>query len=680
MKKGKKPDFAGWVTKNDIRCSDGVIIKEDAFQHNDGQFVPLVYNHNHKDITAVVGKILLKNKPGGVYGYGYFNNSPNAEVAKDILQHGDISHMSIAANHVKRQAGNVIHGNIWEVSLVLSAANPGARIAEVKHSDETGENFILYTDCVLHSTEYLDDDDEIIHGSVDPDDEKEVDKEESETKNEAEKLGKQVAESLTDKELSEIVQMCRDLVGGEVSDEKLLESMTEEDFSKVTEKIMQQLGSTKEEPEDEEGKEDVEHMQTNLFENQDEMTVRDAMKNHAQLMDDVLETAKAIGSLRDAMIQHGVDATIQEFRMGYIHHEDAIMHGVTDSGNAIDTLQHSSITTIESLWTKEPINMTPTNIYPEEDDVIDAILGGCTKTPKHTVMSRHADLTTPEARALGYIKGDEKIEDHWGTIERQTHPTTIYKYQTVHNDDLIDIDWNVIDYMTFTGKKLWRYEAARAIIIGDGRPVGNRQKINEKCIIPIIKEDPFFKTDVGGVNASNFIEKVITHMAVDYKGTGTPIMLSDKTLIAAVRLQKGTDGHYLLPGGIMSKSTLADICGVKRILEPDFLIGTGLTIIVNLADYEMATPDRGKQKSYSDFNLKFNEHEFLTEGRFAGALVQARSALVLKSDTVTNSKYTEAEGVTAENFGSGVYYTRFVNVYDLATEYKPHTTYYTKVA
>jgi HK97 family phage prohead protease len=159
-------DFAGWVTKNDIKCSDGVTIKHDAFKDNDGQQVPLVWNHDYNSPGNVLGHMLLQNQEQGVYGFGYFNETEDAKHAKELVKHGDISSMSIGARKIKRSGENVIHGSIYEVSLVLAAANPGAMIESVMQHSENGdeeEGATIWTGTLIHSY-----DDIIEHKTADP--------------------------------------------------------------------------------------------------------------------------------------------------------------------------------------------------------------------------------------------------------------------------------------------------------------------------------------------------------------------------------------------------------------------------------------------------------------------------------------------------------------------------------
>lgn len=656
-------DFSGWVTKNDILCSDGVVIKNGAFANHHNKKVPLVWNHNHEDPEAVLGHVILHSRDEGIYGYGFFNDTDEGERVKKLVGHGDIASMSIAANKVRKASNrrDVIHGNIYEVSLVLSGANPGAMIDNIiQHSDSDEESMIIYTDNLIHAAYYPDD----AFETEDKENTEEMKHSEEEIlhaeEQAAQDLANEIQSALTDDELKLVYKKAKELAGKDVPDEELMDALDDSKQEELTDYIMELLGSDEDDEENTKEETDVRH---NVFDSQ-EMT-DEGLLQHSMLMDNILEEAKACGSLKGAMKKLDVNVTITD-----------LMHGISEYDE--DTLLHSTIQTVDELLTVETFNNAPTNIKPEKDDVVNLILSGVTSTPKHTVRSRFADLTTDEARARGYIKGDEKIEEYLGTLQRVTYPQTIYKYQTIDNDDLIDIDWDVIGYLREEAKTMWRYELARAIIIGDGRVVGDRQRIKPENIRPIMYDDDFYTTKVGGLTVSNFLDKVVEAMAVSYKGNGTPIMFADKLLIARVKLQKATDGHYLFGNLPATTATLADLCGVKQIVEPDFMIGKGQVLIVSLKDYELAAPNKGKGQTYEDFDLKFNLHEYLMEGRCAGALVQPQAAIAFKAEEVTAETYTKASGVTEDNFASGTYYYKFGHVYKLASEFRANTTYYTK--
>lgn len=670
-------DFSGWVTKNDILCSDGVVIKQNAFKDNHNRKVPLVWNHNHNDSSAVVGHILLQSRDKGVYGYGFFNNSDKALDAKEAVQHGDIVAMSIAANGVQKAPNrrDVLHGNIFEVSLVFAGANPGAMIDNiVMHSDQNGlDEIILYTDCIIHSAINPDDIDpeededeyEYGEGYQEMDDEADYQEEDEEEMNYNveqldEELVNEVAASLTEDELEAVYDFTRGMVGEDVPDEELMESLTEEQQEAVADFIQEILESDDDEEDyaDYEEDEDVRH---NAFANQ---LQEDAVLMHSQLCADILADARRNGSLKEAMVQHEVSSTVED-----------LMHGIT--GYEGGTLQHG-VSTVDDLLTVETFEGAPINIKPEQTSIVDEILSDVKSTPKHTVRGRWADLTTEEARAKGYIKGNQKVEEIFGTLQRVTHPQTIYKKQSIDNDDLIDIDWDIISYLKAEMKEMWRYEVARDIFMSDGRLSSSADKVKETCIRPIMTDDPLFVTTIGSVTANNFLEKVITAMAVDYKGTGTPKAYADRVLIAQIRLLKASDGHFLWGDRPLSKADLADLIGVSKIVEPDFMLNTSKAVIVNLKDYELAAPNKGKSQSYEDFDIDFNKHKYLLEGRCAGALNTPKAALVFTAEAINAESYTQTTVPNEAAFKAGTFYILFAGVYVKAPAYNSQFVYYTK--
>ena len=576
-------DFSGWVTKNDIQCSDGVIIRHGAFLQNNNKKVPLVWQHNHKDVGNVLGHILLQSRDNGVYGYGYFNGSESAKEAKELVEHGDITAMSIGANKVKRKNGrDVIHGNIYEVSLVLAGANPGALIDSViKHSDdgEDEESIILFTDNIIHSAINPDDEfeeEEIEHADEDIDE------------NELENLIQDISKTFTNEELEAIGDFAMSLAPEGTKPEDLMQALSDDQIEQVSDFILQMLNDS------DEAEEEEEEVKQNVFSNQNpEETL-----THADLAADILADAQSCGSLRQAFTEHK---------------NEMLKHGIE---------------TIDDLLTVETTTGAPGFIRPEEPSMVDKILASVKTTPRHTVRGRWADITNEEARARGYIKGKEKVEEKFSTWNRETHPQTVYKKQSLDNDDIIDItDFNVVSWLRGEMRDMLRYELARAVFLDDGRLSSSPDKIKTDKIRPIVEDEDEFVTTINSVTAETFIETVLKNKPLHYKGTGQPSLYMDESFLTDIKLLKATDGRYLF-GDILSNQTLAGKLGVKEIVTPDFLSGKGIAIMVNLTDYEMACPLKGKSKSYEDFDIDFNKHKYLIETRVAGALNTPKSAIV----------------------------------------------------
>ena len=580
----KDYDFSGWVTKNDTQCSDGVIIRQGAFLENDQKKVPLVWQHNHADIDNVLGHVILHSRDKGVYGYGFFNSSDKAQTAKELVQHGDISAMSIAANKVKRKNGrDVVHGNIYEVSLVLAGANPGALIDSViKHSDEgeDEESAVIFTDNIIHSALNPDDldDEEIEHA------------EEEETNEDGlESLIKDISETFTDEELEHIGNYAMSLAPKGTKKEDLINVLTEEQLEQVSDHIQQMLNDDSDEEEEEE-----EEVKQNVFSTQKpEETL-----THADLAADILADAESCGSLRQSFANHK---------------DEMLEHGIE---------------TIDDLLTVEVTTGAPGFIRPEEPSMVDKILSSVNTTPRHTVRGRWADITTEEARARGYIKGNEKVEEKFSTWNRETYPQTVYKKQSLDNDDIIDItDFDIVIWLRGEMREMLRYELARAVFLDDGRISSSADKIKTDKIRPIVEDEDEFVTTINSVTAETFIETVLKNKPLHYKGTGQPSLYMDESLLVEIQLLKGTGNRYLF-GDILSRQALAAKLGVKEIVTPEFMSGKGIAVMVNLKDYEMACPAKGKAKTYEDFDIDFNKHKYLIETRVAGALNTPKSAIV----------------------------------------------------
>ena len=586
MKTKRNYDFAGWVTKNDIRCTDGVVIRHGAFAECNNKKVPLVWDHDRKEISNVMGHIVLQHRDQGTYGYGYFNNTEKAKIAKELVQHGDITAMSIGANRVKRTKTNdVIHGNIYEVSLVLGGANPGAVIESViKHSDdqdgEPEETAIIYTDCIIHSADY-------------PDEEEEFDDSDLEhADDELQSIADGLVKELTEDQQKKIIDYAKSLAPDAKSSKELVQSISEEDMGKLSDYIEKIITD-----------EEEQEVKQNAFNKQN----KEETLTHSDLLDIVLGDVENCGTLTNAFIQHK---------------DEMLEHGITN---------------IDELLTVETTTGAPGWIRPEEPTMVDKILNSVYSTPRKTVKGRWADITGKEARARGYIKGNEKFEEAFETWNRETHPQTIYKKQSLDNDDIIDItDFDVVMWLKAEMREMLRYEIARCIFIPDGRLSTSPDKVKEDRIRPITTDSDKFVTYTYEVTAAKFLETALKAKAASYKGAkGQPSLYMDEQFLIEIQLLKAEDGRYLF-GDILSREALASKLGVKEIVTPDFLSGTGTTVMVNLKDYELASPNKGKNQYHEQFDIDYNKHKYLNEGRMAGALNWPKCALVFTTKDKTN--------------------------------------------
>lgn len=543
----RKYDFAGWVTKNDIRCSDGVVIRHGAFRDNDGKKVPLVWQHNHSDPTNVLGHIVLEHRDEGTYGYGYFNETDSAEHAKTMVKHGDIDSMSIGARKIKKKAQDVIHGMIYEVSLVLSGANPGAVILEHSDSfdDEYDDTSIIYTPLKLEHSEEEED-------------------------------------NMDTKELE--LEHAEKTVGD------VLNTFSEEQMNALEIIVAQTI-------EELQGGTSVKH---SVFDNED--TLEHSFNEGALLhMDfqDVMESAQKLGSLK-AGIQHTAG-------------DDQILHGITN---------------IELLFPDAHLLDKTPQIKKDDNTGAIEILNATTKSPFSRLKTRYADFTEEEARARGYIKGAQKLEQIFSIAQRETTPQTVYKKQKLDRDDIVDItDFDVVAFINMEMDMMLREELGRAILVGDGRLVSSPDKIKEDKIRPIISDDALYTIKKEFTDEKDLAENVVLGM-IDYKGSGAPTGYIDPTLLAKYRLQKGTDGRWL-SGHILSNQEVASELGVSKLVPTTLMEGKGL-LVVNLSDYTVGSTKGGEVTTFEDFDIDFNQHKYLIETRLCGALTKLHSAIHFK--------------------------------------------------
>ena len=591
MNKNPKYDFAGWVTKNDILCSDGVTIRHDAFKDNHGEKVPLVWNHDYNTPTNVLGHVLLENHKTGVYGYGHFNDTQEAKNTKELINHGDIVSMSIGARKIKRDGKNITHGRIYEVSLVLAAANPGATIDTViKHSDEGDvESGIIYPGTMIHSSEDVLSDPEMSDESLEH-------KNDGGDKDMADKTVGEILEELTEEQQAAV----------QILLEAQAEEYEDEDYDDEDDEDEEDDDNDDNEPE---GDDEMKH---NVFNKSDKSAKEDTIRHQAS---EGLYRAMTSGA---SSLKQTLASTMDE---------DMLEHGI----NSIEMLFP------EATYSNgnQPI------LYKDPNTSYKFILDNVSKSPFSRVKTLIADVTESEARAKGYITGTLKKEEFFSLIKRSTTPTTVYKKQSIDRDDLVDItDFNVVAFMNREMRMMLEEEIARAIIVGDGRDISAADKINEQNIRPIISDHEFFTIHKQYTSAADFTEILVRAMT-EYRGSGVATMFIDPVLLADIKLLKGTDGRYL-HGDIPSTAQVANRFGVERVIPTTFMAGKG-ALVVNLKDYSLGATNGGQITNFDDFDIDFNQHKYLIETRLSGALTLPKSAIHL-SATVTT-------GATDENAG-----------------------------
>ena len=575
--KNKKYDFAGYVTKNDLKCLDGLVIKQDAFAHQDNASVPLVWQHSHDSLENVLGHMILENRKDGVYGYGYLNKTDMGVKAKELIRHGDINSMSIWANGLKRRANDVLHGVIREISLVLAGANPGAKIdfVSLEHgaSDENSLEALIWTDTIIHSSDVLD---ELLNAEY------EVDEELDELEDENEIDEDTVVEHSAGKPtVKEVMSTMTELQQNAVA--TLIEALIEENDS---------VGHS--------ATEEDNPLKTNLFNNED---------NTSQ--------ATTINEL-----QHSVFSTMYNDKLSLkealeAHKDEFIEHGIIN---------------MELLFPEAQYVGDKPYVYADQNTAYEHILGKVKKVPFARLKNLIADFTADDARALGYKKGDKKIDQVFKLYGRETYPQTVYKKQSYDRDDVIDI--TEIDLINFTKaemRMMLNRELARAILVGDGRATGSANKINQDKIRPVITDDEFYTIKKTYTGVADIIEAVITAMA-DYRGNGTPDLYMHPTLIAKLRLLKAVDGRYLF-GDIPSAQSIAARLGVNSVVPTTFLAEDAF-LVTNLADYSLGANQGGQVTTFDDFDIDFNKLKYLIETRVSGSLMVPKSAIYFTLTTV----------------------------------------------
>ena len=600
MSKHPEYDFAGYVTRNDTRCTDGVIIRHGAFAGNDGQKVPLVWSHDHSNPDNIIGHVLLHNANDGVYGQGFFNGTPSAQQAKELVQHGDIWSMSIGANRIKRTPSNdVIHGNIYEVSLVVAGANPGAVITEVlQHSQnpEEGETIIMESNELIHSSQ------DVLVGqeriSL-------FDRIQHADEGEATDIVDDVLSTLTPDQQEAVAILV------EASTDSALENFENqvaENFDAAVEdqvdSILEELANSDDEEEIEQSALGGNTMHYNAFQNVSNNT--DELRHS---LEDALATAKDSG--------RKLSQVLTEFEHG-------------------DTLKHS-MNNLDLLFPDHALQGGIQVLY-SPNTATEHILSRVTKVPTAFVKSLMTDLTNltdEQLRAKGYIKGKEKKEQIIGFLSRKTDPQTIYKKQSIDRDDLIDISQQ-LDVAAFFRQEMrikLNDEIAQAIMVSDGRETGSEDKIKEDKIRPISKDDDFYTIKAKyNPNAMLDVFEIVAEQKTKMLGSGTPTLYVNPLFLTKLRFLRNKNGNWVFGGQQpATKEYLASLMGVADIVESNFIKEQEM-IMVNLADYQIGTNKGGEVNTFEDFDIDFNKHKYLIETRLSGALVRAKAAVYFTPD------------------------------------------------
>ena len=578
----KKYDFSGWATRNDLRCTDGRVIRRDAFKVNDGQEVPLIYNHQHDSVFDILGYAILHNDTSGVRAECYLNDTDQGRAAKEVVNHGDVKSLSIYANKLVQNGSDVIHGDIKEVSLVIAGANPGAYIDDYAFAHSDGDEFEAYI-CtgmpieIYHSDE-PDDQNELMH-SDDKKEEKEVaDENKKAEENEGGETIAEIFNTLNEKQKTAVYAMIGSVIGEDAGhgDEE------GEDFS-------------------EGGDNEMKH---NIFE-QDEMNQGRVLTHSEEAT--ILKDMEQYGSLKKSFLAHAAEYGIEQ--IDWLFPEDKNING-DGAPQFVD---------IKTDW-------------------VPVVLNGVHHTPYSRVKMMFADISDDkeELRAKGYVKGDRKEEEVISLLRRRIDPQTIYKKQEFDRDDIIDItSFDVVAWIKREMRMKLDQEIARAILIGDGRLVSDRFKIKEDHIIPIIHDDDFYTIKYTVKPAQNEnVAHAIINSAVrarkQYRGSGNPIFFTSEDYLADMMLLEDTTGHRLYK----TETELASAMRVNRIVTLPFdgAFDDMYGFAVNLTDYNVGADKGGAVSMFDDFDIHYNQYYYLIETRISGALTVPYSAYVLKKN------------------------------------------------
>jgi hypothetical protein len=635
-------DFSGWATKNDIRCTDGRTIRQDAFKDNDGQIVPLVWGHVHDDPTNVLGHALLVNKPEGVRAYGKFNDTEKAQHAKSAVMNRDVTSLSIYANKLKQKGGDVLHGDIKEVSLVLAGANIGAFIdvPYIEHGDDNDP-----FEAVIYSGEEI----ELVHSeeaseeTEEPEETEELEHAEPEEKEEKEDMAENKEKTVKD----------------------VIDSMTDEQKEVLYYMVGEALDEGNDDVENEDGdNEEVEHseegereeMAYNVF---DEESRRSNVLSHDDMMN-IVELAKTpqVGSFQTAL-----DIFAEENGMELQH--DAVSSGF------IQTPVQTGDLTVEALFPEyKDVRPGAPELITNDQGWISVVLAKVHKSPISRIRTGQVDIRNIEGsmdslRGRGYQKGKQKSQTgNFKLVRRTTDPQTIYVKSALHRDDIVDItDFDYVQYLYNIDRMQLNEELATAILFGDGRDDASPDKIFPEHIRPIWTDDNLYTihydidveaarnelqgTDTNQYFGDNYVraEAMINaclYSREQYKGSGTPDMFIHPHELNVMLLARDRNGRriYNSKAELASAFNVGNIYTVEQMINKTRTEGEGqeaktkklLALIGNLSDYSLGATKGGEITHFTQFDIDFNQQKSLIETRCSGALTRVWSAIAIEED------------------------------------------------
>lgn len=635
-------DISGWATMCNIKCTDGRIIRPNAFIDNDGEEVPMVYQHCHTDPENVLGHALLENRDKGVYCYCWFNKNDKAQAAKNAVANGDIKQFSIYANQLVQHGNDVVHGSIKEVSLVLTGANKGARIENLNFAHSDGSTDTDVEEALIYTQNQ-----KILSHS------EEESTEEEDMGKKSEKIDVQaILDSMTDEQRAVAKALYEQ---GQLD---VLAQLEEEDGEYEEEdELEDEDESEEEEDSDEEDEpEDEDEDESEEEEDDDEEFVDEDDEFDGEDYDEEYEEDEAVahsgiggkGSMKKNVFDGSMEEKVQEgATLTHSEIQTIFADAKRDGSLKQAVLAHSDEYGIEQIdWLfpdAKNLNTTPDFIH-RDMGWVSKVMQGTKHTPFSRIKTLHADITEDEARAKGYIKGNRKVNEVFTLLKRTTDPQTIYKKQKMDRDDVLDItDFDVVAWLKGEMRMMLDEEIARAILIGDGRLTSSDDHISESHIRSIFHDDSLYTvhrtltTVQNEAKAKTFI-KTVRKAWKDYKGSGNAVCFMTEDMLSELLLLEDGIGHFLYP----TRETAANVLGVREIITVPVMadvstyrtVGANsykpLAIIVNLADYNVGADKGGSVNMFEDFDIDLNQQKYLIETRCSGALTKPYAAISIE--------------------------------------------------
>ena len=632
-----KADFAGWVTKNDIQCTDGVTIRHDAFLQNDGAQVPIVWQHDYSSPSNVLGYMILQHRDQGVYGYGYLNDTEHAQDMRVLLKHGDVNAMSIGARGIRKNGNDVVHGEIYEVSLVLKGANPGALIEHVMIHSAYGTEEYESDRATIHTGITQ----ELIHSDTD-------DELEGEKEGHMSRTYEELLKDLSDEELQILfagvladvdAALAEDEDEAEGEDEKTQNELEVNGLDENVETVEGSDGDDTSEDTDGDGEssESGDTVAHSIFEGEEVL-------KHNQFQGTTPAVTEAeLDTLLQSAIQGNATSFAGVLRANDILGEDSLQHGLVG---------------METLF-PQPATNGGINVYNPGSLNIDKIMGQFGKSPLPRVKNMFANLTEDEARARGYIKGNQTLDSIEEVYFRETTPGSVQRRETIDHDDLIDLQdggFAAVNFIQQVQMAKFKEEIVKAAFLSDGRPLTlsdgkrNPEKISEKHIRPIIKDDPLFVIKVEATSFETAVDDVIGKAFPAYQGSVKPCLYINPFDLAKLKTLKDKNGRYLYAPS-MDNNQVPGNANIAAYFMCDEVIEyrampQGTFIIGNLVDYQFGMSKNGDIATFDSFDIDFMQHKYLMHARMSGAIRTPKSFIVV---TVTNKAAVEE---TATNFDS----------------------------